>query len=181
VPVGGSSGFCSRPCSFAGGPLLETADCGGIDSGICAYAEPGSGAADVAFCAAPCAGHDDCPAADVLYCFAFPLGDSIDHGFCYHTIECDQAGAPCGTGTFPGSVCTPVVSGALKCLDPTYPPPGTGGAGGGGASAGGSGGGGAGGGLAGAGGVGGGAGGAGGSAGAGGVAGSGGLGGAGGG
>jgi hypothetical protein len=139
IGVGAGAGFCASPCSFAGGPLLETADCGGVASGICAYSEPGGGPGDAAFCTGACTAHEDCKQLDLLYCFSFPLGAAIMNGFCYHTTDCTTAGEPCDEpGNFPGSVCTAIGGAGLKCLDPTYPPPvtsgggaGVGGAGGG--------------------------------------------------
>jgi len=136
--------LCSQRCSFGGDvPIEASLDCGGIDVGICLFTTPNTGPGDSASCTGACAKHEDCNQDGVLYCFDYLGTGMMGHGFCANrATPCTTELAPCtGVDDWPGSICTKCSDGKLRCLDPTYPPPGsaTGGAGGGAGAGGGGG------------------------------------------
>ncbi len=134
----GGATACSNPCSL-GGETIDTPECGGLASGICAYFPADNGLGDYAYCAAACTSHDDCQNPTFWCNFIQGItNDVVPNGFCFGVDKCPGGQDDCVNG----GTCTDTIHGKY-CLDPEFPlgSAGTGGGGGaGGAGTGGAGG-----------------------------------------
>ena len=112
---------CSARCSL-GGSLDATHNCGGPAQGACLLAPviaPGmqAGLGDLGFCAAACATHDACNAAEGLFCFELAQAAQLGVGYCLAALRC-----PTGTECAPTALCVSSVYGRV-CVDadPAHP------------------------------------------------------------
>ncbi len=118
-PVANGAGqevnMCSAPCSL-GGDLDTTMNCGGRESGICAFVpsftEVGSSAlGDLGLCSGACEKHDQCNWQEGMFCFDIAHQLLTGKGYCGPAVDC-SATTECDTG----KVCAPTQAGSF-CLE----------------------------------------------------------------
>jgi len=82
--TGMDGGVCSSPCTLGDSDFFNTADCGGLDKGLCMFRPTGYGAGDFGRCTAACTEHDDC-GNPTWWCFG---NEFAMNGFCYTSEDC---------------------------------------------------------------------------------------------
>ncbi|MEJ7728610.1 MAG: hypothetical protein WKG00_05295 [Polyangiaceae bacterium] len=124
---GDEAAVCTSLCVY-GGKVEGTADCGGLETGLCAVRYQSYGAGDEGQCVPACDEHDDC-AHPFFWCQTV-RGQGY-RGYCLRGAD------SCPAGTCQAGTCTETIYGP-RCLEPKYPlgsaaPQAGGAAGGGGA------------------------------------------------